>query len=129
MSMTLAGFTVFPTVVLRMSCIAGPRQFGTEDQGWVAHFLYSALQQRPIVIYGDGRQVRDVLAVHDLVRAIDLLWGSQTSHGWPDLQHRRRYPEHHVTAGIDRHIEKLTGQKLEITSAESRPGDQLVYTH
>src|SRR5262245_56112515 len=47
-----------PAVVFRMSCIAGPRQFGTEDQGWVAHFLYSALQQRPVVIYGDGRQVR-----------------------------------------------------------------------
>src|SRR5579864_292889 len=56
-----------PAVVVRMSCIAGPRQFGTEDQGWVAHFLYSALQQKPIVVYGDGRQVRDVLCVYDLV--------------------------------------------------------------
>src|ERR1051326_747443 len=59
------------TVVFRMSCIAGPRQFGTEDQGWVAHFVYSALQGRPVVIYGDGRQVRDVLCVYDLVRAMD----------------------------------------------------------
>ena len=58
-----------PTVVFRMSCIAGPRQFGNEDQGWVAHFVYSALQRRPISIYGDGHQVRDVLAVRDLVRA------------------------------------------------------------
>jgi CDP-paratose 2-epimerase len=58
-----------PTVVFRMSCIAGPRQFGNEDQGWVAHFVYSALQRRPIAIYGDGHQVRDVLAVRDLVRA------------------------------------------------------------
>jgi CDP-paratose 2-epimerase len=58
-----------PTVVFRMSCIAGPRQFGNEDQGWVAHFVYSALQRKPISIYGDGHQVRDVLAVGDLVRA------------------------------------------------------------
>src|SRR6476659_8761950 len=62
-----------PTVVFRMSCIAGPRQFGTEDQGWVAHFVYSALQNRPVVIYGDGRQVRDVLSVDDLVRAFDAV--------------------------------------------------------
>src|SRR5262252_9549918 len=60
-----------PTVVFRMSCVAGPRQFGTEDQGWVAHFVYSALQEEPVVIYGDGRQVRDVLCVDDLVRAFD----------------------------------------------------------
>ena len=62
-----------PTVVFRMSCIAGPRQFGTEDQGWVAHFLYSALQQQSVVIYGDGRQVRDVLCVYDLIRAIEAV--------------------------------------------------------
>src|SRR5437764_10409638 len=60
-----------PTVVFRMSCIAGPRQFGTEDQGWVAHFLYSALQGRPVIIYGDGRQVRDVLYVEDLLQAFE----------------------------------------------------------
>src|SRR5437660_9628171 len=58
-----------PTVVFRMSCIAGPHQFGNEDQGWVAHFVYSALQGKTISIYGDGHQVRDVLAVHDLLRA------------------------------------------------------------
>ena len=50
-----------PTAVLRMSCIYGPRQMGTEDQGWVAHFLIRALQGKPISIYGDGRQVRDIL--------------------------------------------------------------------
>ncbi|WP_263385643.1 GDP-mannose 4,6-dehydratase [Granulicella arctica] len=56
-----------PSVVFRMSCIAGPRQFGTEDQGWVAHFLYSVLERRPITVYGDGLQVRDILHVHDLI--------------------------------------------------------------
>jgi CDP-paratose 2-epimerase len=57
------------TAVLRMSCLYGPRQFGNEDQGWVAHFLISALTGRPITIYGDGYQVRDVLYVDDAVAA------------------------------------------------------------
>src|SRR5690606_13343219 len=58
--------------VFRMSCIYGPHQHGTEDQGWVAHFLICALQDRPITIYGDGLQVRDVLFVDDLARALRL---------------------------------------------------------
>ncbi|MEK9282839.1 NAD-dependent epimerase/dehydratase family protein [Bradyrhizobium sp. ISRA442] len=57
------------SVVLRMSCIYGPRQFGNEDQGWIAHFLLQAIQQRPITIYGDGHQVRDALFVDDAVNA------------------------------------------------------------
>ena len=61
-----------PAVVFRMSCIYGPRQFGTEDQGWVAHFLIRALGGRPITLYGDGMQVRDVLFVDDLVDAFLL---------------------------------------------------------
>ena len=59
-----------PAAVFRMSCIYGPHQFGTEDQGWVAHFLIRALADEPIVLYGDGRQVRDVLFVEDLVDAL-----------------------------------------------------------
>ncbi len=58
-----------PTVVFRMSCIYGPHQFGTEDQGWVAHFLIKSLEGAPLTIYGDGRQVRDILFVEDLVDA------------------------------------------------------------
>src|SRR5207237_3279969 len=57
------------TVVFRMSCIYGPHQFGTEDQGWVAHFVIRALNREPITIYGDGKQVRDLLFVEDLVNA------------------------------------------------------------
>jgi CDP-paratose 2-epimerase len=57
------------TVVFRMSCIYGPHQFGNEDQGWVAHFLIRALDGEPITIYGDGKQVRDILYVEDLVDA------------------------------------------------------------
>jgi CDP-paratose 2-epimerase len=56
-------------VVFRMSCIYGPRQFGTEDQGWVAHLLLRALRSEPITIYGDGHQVRDLLFIGDLVEA------------------------------------------------------------
>jgi len=58
-----------PAVVFRMSCIYGWHQFGNEDQGWVAHFLIRALQKQPITIFGDGRQVRDILFVEDLVNA------------------------------------------------------------
>ena len=61
-----------PAVVFRMSCIYGPHQHGTEDQGWVAHFLIRALRGEPITLYGDGKQVRDVLYVGDLVRALEL---------------------------------------------------------
>lgn len=59
------------TGVFRMSCIYGTRQFGFEDQGWVAHFVIQSVMRRPLTIYGDGRQVRDVLYVSDLVQAYD----------------------------------------------------------
>jgi CDP-paratose 2-epimerase len=59
-----------PTVVFRMSCIYGPHQQGNEDQGWVAHFALSALAGEPITLFGDGKQVRDILYVDDLVRAL-----------------------------------------------------------
>ena len=60
------------TVVMRQSCIMGPRQFGVEDQGWVAWFLIAGLTGRPVTIYGDGKQVRDVLYIQDLLEAYDL---------------------------------------------------------
>jgi CDP-paratose 2-epimerase len=56
-----------------MSCIYGPRHFGTEDQGWVAHFMIRALGEKPLTLFGDGRQVRDVLHVGDAVRAYRLV--------------------------------------------------------
>jgi CDP-paratose 2-epimerase len=59
------------TVVMRMSCIYGPYQNGTEDQGWVAHFMRAAMAGRPITIYGSGLQVRDLLFVEDLVDAFE----------------------------------------------------------
>jgi CDP-paratose 2-epimerase len=60
------------TIVFRMSCIYGPHQFGNEDQGWVAHFLIRSLEGNPIVLYGDGKQVRDILYIQDLVNALLL---------------------------------------------------------
>jgi len=59
-----------PCVVFRMSCIYGPHQCGNEDQGWLAHFVRSALMQLPLTLYGDGLQVRDALYVDDLVDAL-----------------------------------------------------------
>jgi len=61
-----------PATVFRMSCIYGPHQFGTEDQGWVAHFAIQALRGRRLTLYGDGRQVRDILYVEDLAEAMLL---------------------------------------------------------
>lgn len=63
----------FPTVVLRMSCIYGTRQFGIEEQGWLSHFTLSILRNEPITIYGDGTQVRDVLFIDDYVALLKLL--------------------------------------------------------
>jgi CDP-paratose 2-epimerase len=65
-----------PTIVFRMSCIYGPHQCGNEDQGWVAHFLIRALEGEPITLFGDGKQVRDVLYVEDLVDAFLLAAGA-----------------------------------------------------
>jgi CDP-paratose 2-epimerase len=61
-----------PAVVFRMSCIYGPHQNGTEDQGWVAHFLIRAVDRAKIQVYGDGKQVRDLLYVKDLLDAFEL---------------------------------------------------------
>ena len=70
-----------PNVVFRMSCIYGPHQCGTEDQGWVAHFLLQAIAGRQIILYGDGMQVRDVLFVEDLVDAMLLAQENATRLG------------------------------------------------
>ena len=116
-----------PTVVFRMSCIAGSRQFGNEDQGWVAHFLYSALQDVPISIFGDGHQVRDVLCVDDLVCAFEAV----------RAQRERTAGEvYNVGGGLNNAIsllevvnaiQDLTGKKLRYRFQPRRPGDQPLY--
>jgi CDP-paratose 2-epimerase len=115
-----------PTVVFRMSCIAGPRQFGNEDQGWVAHFLYSALNRRPVTIYGDGRQVRDVLAVSDLLEAMEAVRKTYPTHG--QIFNVGGGPKHTTSLlELIETIEAYTGARLDYRFAPSRPGDQPVY--
>ena len=116
-----------PTTVVRMSCIYGPRQLGTEDQGWVAHFLRAALAGEPITIYGDGRQVRDLLYVDDLVEAM-LLARARIG----DLQGRPFNlgggPANAVSLlEILRLIEQLAGAPPQVRFGPWRPGDQLYY--
>ena len=115
-----------PTVVFRMSCIAGPRQFGNEDQGWVAHFLYSALQSRPVTIYGDGRQVRDVLHVEDLLRAFELVRNEPATHG--QVFNVGGGPRNAVSLlELIHKVRSLTRQEFNYMTDKARPGDQLVY--
>jgi CDP-paratose 2-epimerase len=115
------------TVVFRMSCIAGARQFGNEDQGWVAHFLYSALRGTPITIYGNGKQVRDVLCVDDLVRAMDA------ARHLPPSPNGRIYnigggPQNAVSLlELMQLIERMTGRTFDLSYDQPRPGDQLYY--
>jgi CDP-paratose 2-epimerase len=116
------------SVVFRMSCIYGPRQFGNEDQGWVAHFIIAALLGRTLSIYGDGKQVRDILYVADLVRAFDRA----TQH--IDVTAGQVY---NIGGGMANTIsiwaefapilEELTGRRLNVTYGDWRPGDQKVY--
>jgi CDP-paratose 2-epimerase len=116
-----------PTVVFRMSCVAGPRQFGTEDQGWVSHFVYSALQEEPVVIYGDGRQVRDVLCVDVLLRAIEAARQNiETTR--TEVYNVGGGPQNSVSLlELMDEIALLTGRPMECILNERRVGDQLVY--
>ena len=115
------------TLVFRMSCIYGPRQFGTEDQGWVAHFILRALRGERITLYGDGMQVRDVLFVDDLVdafllaeqnaarlkgRAFNMGGGARNAISLQDL--------------LDR-IEQLHGKRPPVSFDGWRTGDQRYY--
>lgn len=116
-----------PTVVFRMSCIAGPRQFGNEDQGWVAHFLYSVLTGKRITIYGDGLQVRDVLHVHDLVDAmVKVREQSATTSG--QVFNVGGGPQRSFSVMEMLHsIEQVTGKTVRLEHREVRPGDQPLY--
>ena len=115
------------TLVLRMSCLYGQRQFGTEDQGWVAHFLIKALRGEPVTVYGDGAQVRDALHVDDAVDAwllglegIDRLAGRALNLGGGPANTLS------LLEMLGR-VEALTGRRPEAGFGEWRPGDQLWY--
>ncbi|MGE6741324.1 NAD-dependent epimerase/dehydratase family protein [Allorhizobium pseudoryzae] len=116
-----------PTAVLRMSCIYGPRQFGTEDQGWVAHFLIRALSGQPISIYGDGKQVRDILHVDDAVAAYRAVHaGIGQVRG--EVFNLGGGPQNSVSILLVlREIERLTGRPLDIEFGDWRAGDQFFF--
>jgi CDP-paratose 2-epimerase len=116
-----------PTTVFRMSCIYGTRQFGTEDQGWVAHFARSLLAGSPITVYGDGCQVRDVLWIGDLVdgmrRAMDRIGRTagevfNIGGGAGNAVSVR---------GVIEMLAEITGREVPVLTAPWRPGDQRVY--
>jgi CDP-paratose 2-epimerase len=115
------------TVVLRQSCIYGAHQYGSEDQGWVAHFVHSILNDRPLTIYGDGTQVRDLLDARDLcalyatvIDKIDQTRGEiYNVGGGPENQ--RNLLE------VIEQIGELTNRKPQYTFADWREGDQTYY--
>lgn len=113
------------TAVFRLSCIYGTRQFGFEDQGWVAHFAISTLLGRPIAIYGDGKQVRDVLYVDDLIHAFDRFIESALSQGVFNIGGG---PTQTVSLlELLALLEQLTGKRSPIIYRDWRPHDQKVY--
>ncbi len=115
------------TVVFRMSCIYGPHQFGTEDQGWVAHFLIRALEEAPLTIYGDGRQVRDILFVQDLVDAF-LLAQEQMGTLAGEVFNIGGGPANTISLlELMELIEQLHGHAPKVRFADWRPADQQYY--
>ena len=116
------------SVVFRQSCIYGPRQFGIEDQGWLAWMVIAAVTGRQITIYGDGKQVRDVLHVEDLLNAYDAAVEKI------DIARGRVYNMGGGTRNIlavwaefGPILEKLLGKKIEVARDDWRPGDQRVF--
>ncbi len=116
------------TLTLRQSCIYGRRQFGVEDQGWVAHFVIASVKKRPISIYGDGKQIRDLLHVSDLIRAyeqgiarIDDLSGEIFNIGGGPQNTLSIWSEFGPL------LEALNGRPLPVEFSAWRPGDQRVF--
>lgn len=115
------------TVTLRQSCIYGPRQFGVEDQGWVAWFIIAHLLCKPITIYGNGKQVRDILYVDDLIdlyfaaiKNIDKVCGQALNVGGG--------LENAISLlGFFDILEKYSGKSVVYSSSDWRPGDQPLY--
>lgn len=116
-----------PATVFRMSCIYGPHQMGTEDQGWVAHFLIRALEGRPITIYGDGRQVRDVLHVDDLVEALVRAWSRIGVLAGKAFNLGGGRANAISLVQLLAMIERLHGRRPELQFEGWRPGDQRYY--
>ena len=122
-----AGSFGLRTAALRMSCIYGPHQMGTEDQGWVAHFIRTALARGPISIYGDGHQVRDVLHVEDAVDAYLAGWASIDAIAGQAFNLGGGPANAVSLVQLLAQLETLTGAPLDVTFHDWRPGDQRYY--
>jgi CDP-paratose 2-epimerase len=116
-----------PTVVFRMSCTYGPRQFGTEDQGWVAHFARSLLSGSPITVYGDGDQVRDLLWVEDLVEVMRIAMDRiEITRG--EVFNVGGGPENAVSVRqVITRLMEIANRRVPLRMADWRPGDQRIY--
>lgn len=113
------------TGVFRMSCIYGTRQFGVEDQGWVAWFTIANSLGKPITIYGDGKQVRDVLYVSDLVNAFDAFIKSDIKHG---VFNMGGGPTNTLSLlELLDMLKEKTGLESKMDFSDWRPSDQKVY--
>ncbi len=116
-----------PTVAFRQGCIYGPRQFGVEDQGWVAWFVIAALLGQPITIFGDGKQVRDMCAVADLVAAYDAAL-DRIDQVAGQVYNIGGGPANSLSVWVEfgPYLEELLGRPIPVRWADWRPGDQRV---
>jgi CDP-paratose 2-epimerase len=116
------------SIVFRQSCIYGPRQFGVEDQGWIAWMIIAAVTGRRITIYGDGKQVRDVLHVDDLLNAYDAAV-EQIDVAAGQVYNIGGGPENvmSVWAEFGPLLERLLGKEIPVARDDWRPGDQRVF--
>jgi CDP-paratose 2-epimerase len=116
------------TAVLRLSCVYGPRQFGTEDQGWVAHFVIAAALGRPLSIYGDGKQVRDVLFIDDLVRLYARFLDAAGADVWGRAYNTGGGPANTLSLlELLDLLGRASGRTVDVTFHGWRPADQRVY--
>jgi CDP-paratose 2-epimerase len=117
-----------PTLVFRQSCIYGTRQFGVEDQGWVAWFIIAAVLGKPITIYGDGKQVRDILFVEDLLDAYDAGFARLPEFGGQIFNiGGGRQNTISVWQEFQPILERLLGKSISTSRSDWRPGDQPVF--
>jgi CDP-paratose 2-epimerase len=116
-----------PMVVFRMSCIYGLHQFGTEDQGWVAHFLIQAIEGKPITIYGDGMQVRDILFIDDLIEALLLAQTRMSTLSGQAFNIGGGPAQAISLLELLELIAELHGERPVVHAANWRPGDQPYY--
>ena len=115
------------TVVFRQSCIYGERQFGVEDQGWAAYFIIQSAFGKPLRIYGDGKQVRDVLYIHDLLDAYGAAW-KNPSHSAGQIFNIGGGPDNQISLlEFVAFLENSRGTKIKLGFHPARPGDQRIF--